>query len=680
MFELFFYICCMANFEVKNQMHALVKELNQHTYNYYVLAMPTIEDYEFDKKLDELARLENEYPEFANPNSPTQKVGGDITKNFVTVQHRWPMLSLGNTYNEQDLRDFDERVRKAIGDDFEYVCELKFDGLSISLTYENGKLARAVTRGDGSKGDDVTNNIKTIHSIPHWVKGQNIPDTFEIRGEIFMHGAAFEKLNKEREEIGEVPYANPRNFAAGTVKMQDSKEVSKRPLDCFLYGLYSEKQLFKTHWESLENVKNWGFQVCEHTQISQNIDDILTFIAQWEEKRFKLSYDIDGIVIKVNSYGQQQELGFTAKSPRWAISYKYKAAEVETVLEKVTYQVGRTGAVTPVANLEPVLLAGTTVKRATLHNADEIKRLDLHENDTVYVEKGGEIIPKIIKVNLDKRIANAKPIAYVTHCPECGSRLVRKEGEVAYYCLNEDGCPPQIVGKIQHFIGRKAMNIDGLGDETIENFYQKGLIANIGDLYTLHTKAQELKKIERFGEKSIENMLKGIEQSKQMPFEKVLFGLGIRYVGETVAKKLAKGVKTINNLANASLEELIAIDEIGIRIAESIKEYFSKTEHLAQIEFLKTEGLQFEIKENSILLQSDKLNEKTFVISGVFEKHSREELKIIIEENGGKILSGISAKLNYLVAGDNMGPSKLEKATKLNIPLIDEDELMKMVE
>jgi DNA ligase (NAD+) len=590
------------------------------------------------------------------------------------------MLSLGNTYNEQDLRDFDERVRKAIGDDFEYVCELKFDGLSISLTYENGKLARAVTRGDGTKGDDVTNNIKTIHSIPHWVKGENIPYTFEIRGEVFMHRAAFEKLNKEREEIGEVAYANPRNFAAGTVKMQDSKEVSKRPLDCFLYGLYSEKQLFKTHFESLENVKNWGFPVCEHTQISQNIDDILAFIAQWEEKRFKLSYDIDGIVIKVNNYAQQQELGFTAKSPRWAISYKYKAAEVETVLEKVTYQVGRTGAVTPVANLKPVLLAGTTVKRATLHNADEIKRLDLHEKDTVYVEKGGEIIPKIIKVNLEKRIAYSKPIAYITHCPECDSELTRKEGEVAYYCLNEDGCPPQIVGKIQHFIGRKAMNIDGLGDETIENFYQKGLIANIGDLYTLHTKAQELKQIERFGEKSIENMLKGIEQSKQMPFEKVLFGLGIRYVGETVAKKLAKGVKTINNLANASLEELIAIDEIGIRIAESIKEYFSKTEHLAQIEFLKTEGLQFEIKENSILLQSDKLNEKTFVISGVFEKHSREELKIIIEENGGKILSGISAKLNYLVAGDNMGPSKLEKATKLNIPLIDEDELMKMVE
>lgn len=669
----------MSNLEAKKQIDALVKELNQHTYNYYVLAMPTIADYEFDKKLDELARLENQYPEFADPNSPTQKIGGDITKNFITVQHKWPMLSLGNTYNEKDLKDFDERVRKAIGNDFEYVCELKFDGLSISLTYENGKLVRAVTRGDGTKGDEVTNNIKTIHTIPHVVKGENIPAVFEIRGEVFMHRAAFERLNKEREEIGEVPYANPRNFAAGTVKMQDSKEVSKRPLDCFLYGLYSEKQLFKTHWESLQNVKNWGFHVCEHTQISKNIDEIISFIAYWEEKRFKLSYDIDGIVIKVNSYAQQQELGFTAKSPRWAISYKYKAAEVETVLEKVTYQVGRTGAVTPVANLKPVLLAGTTVKRATLHNADEILRLDLHEQDTVYVEKGGEIIPKIVKVNLAKRLTNSQPIAYVSHCPQCGSQLTRKEGEVAYYCLNEDGCPPQIVGKIQHFISRKAMNIDGLGDETIETFYQKGLVTSIGDLYTLHKKAEELKKIERFGEKSIENMLKGIEQSKQMPFEKLLFGLGIRYVGETVAKKLAKGLKNIDNLANASIEELTSIDEIGIRIAESIKEYFSKIEHLQQIAFLKTEGLQFEVKENAIMLQSDKLNGKTFVISGVFEKHSREELKNIIEENSGKIVSGISAKLNYLVAGDNIGPSKLEKATKLNIPLISEDDLLGML-
>lgn len=664
---------------VKQQMDALVEELNQHTYNYYVLAMPTIADYEFDQKLEALAKLEKEHPEFADPNSPTQKVGGDITKNFVTVKHKWPMLSLGNTYNEQDLRDFDERTKKALGENFEYVCELKFDGLSMSLTYENGSLSRAVTRGDGTQGDDVTANIKTIQTIPHRVKATEAPEFFEIRGEVFMHRAAFERLNSAREELGEVTYANPRNFASGTVKMQDSKEVRKRPLDCFLYALYSDKQLFKTHWESLQAVKSWGFNVSEHTKLAKNIDEVLDFIAYWEERRFNLGYDIDGIVVKVNSYAQQEELGFTAKSPRWAISYKYKAAEVQTVLEKVSYQVGRTGAVTPVANLKPVLLAGTTVKRATLHNADEITRLDLHENDTVYVEKGGEIIPKIIKVNLEERKAGALPIAYVSDCPECGTHLIRKEGEVAYYCPNDEGCPPQIVGKIQHFIGRKAMNIDGLGDETIETFYQRGLVLHISDLYTLHEKAVELKQIERFGEKSIDNMLKGIEVSKQMPFEKLLFGLGIRYVGETVAKKLAKGLKNIDALISATVEELIAIDEIGGRIAESIKDYFAKPEHLRQIELLKQAGLQFQVVETEMLLQSDKLKEKTFVISGVFEKHSREELKAIIEENGGKILSGISAKLNFLVAGDNMGPSKLEKANKLNVPLISEEELLAML-
>lgn len=670
----------MSIFAVKEQIDALVAELNQHTYNYYVLAMPTIGDYEFDKKLEELIKLEKDYPEFADPNSPTQKVGGDITKNFETVIHKWPMLSLGNTYNEQDLRDFDERVKKAIGDDFEYVCELKFDGLSISLTYENGILARAVTRGDGTQGDDVTNNIKTIHTIPHRIKANQIPDVFEIRGEVFMHRAAFERLNKEREELGEVTYANPRNFASGTVKMQDSKEVKKRPLDCFLYALYSEKEIFKTHWESLQSVKKWGFNISEHSKLSKNITEVLAFISYWEEKRFTLGYDIDGIVIKVNNIAQQQELGFTAKSPRWAISYKYKAAEVQTVLEKVTYQVGRTGAVTPVANLKPVLLAGTTVKRATLHNADEIIRLDLHENDTVFVEKGGEIIPKIIRVNLELRKENSLPITYITNCPECGTELIRKEGEVAFYCPNDEGCPPQIVGKIQHFIGRKAMNIDGLGDETIEAFYQRGLVKQISDLYTLHEKADELKLIERFGERSIENMLKGIETSKQMPFEKVLFGLGIRYVGETVAKKLARGLKSIDNLINATIEELTAVDEIGGRIAESIQEYFSKPEHLQQIVLLKQTGLQFEVVETEVLLQSDKLIGKTFVISGVFEKHSREELKTLIEENGGKILSGISSKLDYLVAGDNMGPSKLQKATKLNVPLISEEDLIEMIE
>ena len=664
---------------IKEEMDALVAELNQHNYNYYVLAMPTIGDYEFDKKLKHLAGLEKANPDFADPNSPTQRVGGDITKNFITVNHKYPMLSLGNTYNEQDLRDFDERIRKAIGDNFQYVCELKFDGLSISLTYENGKLLRAVTRGDGTKGDDVTNNVKTIHTIPHQIKSTAAPEHFEIRGEIFMHKAAFLRLNAAREELGEIPYANPRNFASGTIKMQDSKEVAKRPLDGFIYFLYTDKNEFKTHWESLNSVKDWGFHVCEHNRLVSNIDAVLEFIHHWENERFKLSYDIDGIVIKVNSYAQQQELGFTSKSPRWAISYKYKAAEVETVLEKVTYQVGRTGAVTPVANLKPVLLAGTTVKRATLHNANEIERLDLHEGDTVYVEKGGEIIPKIIKVNLDKRLSGAKRVHYLHNCPECGTELIRREGEAVHYCLNDEGCPPQIVGKIQHFISRKAMNIDGLGDETIETFYKHGLLNHISDLYTLYQKSDQLKTLDRFGERSIENMLTGIEKSKEMPFEKVLFGLGIRYVGETVARKTAAGVKNIDNLAKASVEELIAIDEIGQRIAESIVEYFGKSEHLKQVELLKLAGLQFEIEEKVITLDSDRLIGKTFVISGVFENFSRDELKDMIEANGGKMLSSISGKLNYLVAGDNMGPSKLEKANKLNVPIISDAELLEMI-
>jgi len=660
-------------------MDALVAELNQHSYNYYVLAMPTIADYEFDKKLEELARLEKENPEFADPDSPTLKVGGDITKNFVTVKHKWPMLSLGNTYNEQDLRDFDERIKKAIGDNFEYVCELKFDGLSISLTYENNKLVRAVTRGDGTKGDDVTSNVKTISNIPHHLRSSGSPALFEVRGEILMHRAAFERLNKEKEELGEVAYANPRNFASGTIKMQDSKEVAKRPLDAFFYSLNTEKEYFRTHLESLKALNSWGFHTSDHTKLSNSIDEVLEFIHYWEKERFKLSYDIDGIVIKVNSFTQQQELGFTAKSPRWAISYKYKAEEVETILDHVSYQVGRTGAVTPVANLKPVQLAGTTVKRATLHNANEIERLDLHVGDSVFVEKGGEIIPKIISVNLDKRKEGAQPVIYPTHCPECGTQLERKDGEVAFYCPNDEGCRPQIVGKIQHFISRKAMNIDGLGDETIESFYQKGLIRHISDLYILKDKAEELKVIERFGEKSIDNMLAGIELSKQMPFEKVLFGLGIRYVGDTVARKLALGTKNIDNLIAASLEELTAIDEIGQRIAESIIEYFEKPAHIEQINLLKSYGLQFEAEDIVITLESDKLTGKTFVISGVFEKYSREELKVMIENNGGKILSSISAKLNYLLAGDNMGPSKLEKAQKLNIPLISADDLLVML-
>ncbi len=660
-------------------MDALVKELNQHNYNYYVLAQPSISDFEFDQKLKELADLETQYPDLQDSDSPTQKVGGDITKEFQTVKHRWPMLSLGNTYSEQDLRDFDERIRKAIGNDFQYVCELKFDGLSMSLTYENGKLARAVTRGDGTRGDDVTSNIKTINRIPKNLRSTGFPESFEIRGEVFMHRAAFDRLNNDRIEKGEVPYANPRNFAAGTVKLQDSGEVAKRPLDCFLYFLYTDKPLFKTHWESLQAVADWGFHVCEHNKLCASIDDAIAFIHYWGENRFNLSYDIDGIVLKVNNYAQQHELGFTAKSPRWAISYKYKAEEVETVLQNVSYQVGRTGAVTPVANLKPVLLAGTTVKRATLHNANEIERLGLHVGDSVFVEKGGEIIPKVISVNTLKRTPNAEKVIYPTVCPECGSNLLRKEGEAVHYCPNDEGCPPQIVGKIQHFISRKAMNIDGLGDETIEALYRKGLVEHISDLYTLYEKADELNQMERFGQKSISNMLDGIERSKQMPFEKVLFGLGIRYVGETVARKVAAYFKNIDSLINASYDELISVDEIGGRIAESLIDYFEEPRHLEQIEKLRLAGLQFVAEERELALASDKLSGKTFVISGVFEDLSRDELANIIESNGGKILSSISGKLNYLVAGDNMGPSKLEKATKLNIPIISDKDLLNML-
>jgi DNA ligase (NAD+) len=670
----------MSPTEAKDQIQALTAELRQHTYSYYVLAMPTISDYEFDQKLEQLSNLEKQFPEFLDQDSPTQKVGGDITKEFVTVKHRWPMLSLGNTYNEQELIDFDQRIRKAIGDNFEYVCELKFDGLSMSLTYIDGKLSRAVTRGDGTQGDEVTTNVRTIHTIPKKLNAGNYPDLFEIRGEVFMHLKAFERLNKERVDNGEVPYANPRNFASGTMKLQDSAEVARRPLDCFLYGLYTEKTLFKTHWESLEAVKSWGFHVDNHSQLVSDINGVLEFIAKWDTDRHNLSYDIDGIVIKVNNYSQQQELGFTAKSPRWAISYKFKAERVETELLAVTYQVGRTGAVTPVANLKPVLLAGTTVKRATLHNADEItERLKLHEHDTVYVEKGGEIIPKIISVNLDKRQPGAKAIEYITNCPACDTKLLRAEGEAAWYCPNDEGCPPQIMGKMQHYIGRKAMNIDGLGDETIETLYRQDFIKHISDIYILHERADELKQLGRFGEKSINNMLDGIEKSKQQPFEKVLFGLGIRYVGETVAKKLVAHFKTIDNLMAATAEELTAAEEIGGRIAESINQYFADENHRTEIEKLRERGLQFVAEEKEVTLASEKLSGQTFIISGTFEKFSRDELKDIIEQNGGKILSSISAKLNFLVAGDNMGPAKLEKANKLNIPIISDDELLAMI-
>lgn len=671
----------MSPTEAATRIASLIAELNAYNYQYYVLANPAISDYDFDTKLKELENLEIQFPQFLDPDSPTQKVGGDITQRFNTVHHRWPMLSLNNTYNEQELRDFDQRVRKAIGDNFEYVCELKFDGLSISITYENGFLKQAVTRGDGLKGDDVTSNVRTIKSIPNQLRSDGFPDLFEIRGEIFMHRAAFQRLNDERVENGKVAYANPRNFAAGTIKLQDSAEVARRPLDCFLYFLYNENRnrLFSNHWDSLQAVKSWGFHVCEHTTLCTSLDDVLAFIREWDKKRFDLSYDIDGIVIKVNDYGQQEELGFTAKSPRWAISYKYKADQAETVLQSVSYQVGRTGAVTPVANLRPVLLAGTTVKRASLHNANEILRLDLHESDTVYVEKGGEIIPKVMGVNIAKRIPDTPPIPYPERCPECGTELVRKMGEAIHYCPNEDYCPPQVTGRMQHFISRKAMDIEGMGNETIETFYKQGLLRNITDIYTLADKRDQLMQLDRFGQKSIENMINGIEKSKEKPFEKVLFGLGIRYVGETIAKKLAQHFKDIDALAEASKEAIASVYEIGDRIAESVADYFANETHREQIALLRRYGLQLAIQKGESALLSDRLLGKTFVISGVFEQFSRDELTALIERHGGKLLNSISGKLDYLVAGDKMGPSKLAKAEKLNISVIGEYDLLHLI-
>jgi len=671
----------MASTSPEEKINALRTELNRYNYEYYVLAQPSVSDYEFDQKLKALQKLEDENPELFDPHSPTQRVGGEVTKKFKIVTHTWPMLSLNNTYNEQELRDFDTRVRKAVGDQVEYVCELKFDGLSISIRYEHGKLTQAVTRGNGVQGDDVTANVKTIRSIPRQLKGQNYPDFFEIRGEIFMHRAAFLRLNKKRSEEGAQTFANPRNFAAGTIKLQDSGEVSKRPLDCFLYFLYAEnrEKLFRTHSESLAALKDWGFPTSEHTAVCQNMDEVWQFIEYWEKNRNSLSFDIDGIVIKVNNYIQQDDLGFTAKSPRWAISYKYKAEEVYTVLKKVTYQVGRTGAVTPVANLEPVLLAGTTVKRATLHNANEIERLNLHEQDTVLVEKGGEIIPKIISVDMEKRRPNSKPVIYPSSCPVCGTPLVREPGEAIYFCPNDSQCIPQILGRLKHFVSKGAMDISGIGSETIVTLYRAGLVKQISDLYLLKDKTETLSQIERFGEKSIQNMIEGLEKSKEKPFERILFGLGIRHIGATVAQKLANHFGTIEKLSTATAEEITAIHEIGERIADSLISYFGDEEHLKEIEKLKAFGLNFEIIHVEKEVLSNELSGKTFLISGVFETISRNDLKDLIEKHGGKMLSSISGNLDFLVAGENMGPSKLAKAEKLNIDIISYEQLLKMI-
>ena len=666
--------------EAKIRIAALSTALHNHNYAYYTLSNPVISDFEFDQLLNELLALEKQYPALISDNSPSQRVGGSITKNFQTVTHRYPMMSLGNTYNEQDLIDFDQRVKKQIEDDFEYVCELKFDGLAIGLTYENGFLKQAVTRGDGSKGDDVTANVRTIKSIPLQLPiGADYPANFEVRGEILMHRTVFEQLNKDRDELGETAYANPRNFASGTLKMQDSKEVAKRNLDCFIYFFLTDNSSFKNHAESLNKLMSWGFKVSPTFAICKDISEVQNFIQKWDKERFDLSYDIDGVVLKVNNYDQQQELGFTAKSPRWAISYKYKAAEVETKLLSVSYQVGRTGAITPVANLQPVLLAGTTVKRASLHNADQIEKLDLYEGDVVKVEKGGEIIPKIIEVNKSKRDLFAQKITYITECPECHTPLIRKAGEAHHYCPNELGCSPQVIGKMQHFTARKAMNIDSLGDETIEQLFRAGLILTIADIYELKNKRAAMLALDRFAEKSVDNIIAGIESSKKNAFEKVLFGLGIRYVGETVAKKLAAHFRTIDALMQADFESLILVDEIGERIAESVLQYFSNPAQVQQINKLKQAGLNFESSSIEKIQEGDNLKGLSFVISGVFSNFSREELKEKIEANGGKISSSISSKLNYLVAGDNMGPSKLQKATELGIKIISDEELFTLI-
>jgi len=674
----------MTTEQIKQRIQHLSKEIEQHNYNYYVLDKPIISDYDFDMLLEEFIKLEKEQPEFLSPNSPSQRVGGQITKEFKAVKHKYAMLSLANSYSKDDLKDFDERVKKGLGitstdlfsSGVEYVCELKFDGLSISLTYEHGKLTQAVTRGDGVEGDDVTTNVKTIRSIPLTLKGDYI-DFFEIRGEIFLPLSVFNEINKEREEIGDAPLANPRNAASGTMKMQDSSVVAKRKLDCFLYYMMGDNLPAKTHYDNLEKAKTWGFKISPYTKLCTNIDEVFNFIDEWDKKRSDLPFDIDGIVIKVNSYMQQQQLGFTAKSPRWAIAYKFKAEQVSTILESISYQVGRTGAITPVANLKPVLLAGTTVKRASLHNADIIEKLDVRIGDHVFVEKGGEIIPKIVGVDLSKRDHHAKAVKYITHCPECGSLLERREEEANHYCVNENGCAPQIKGKIEHFVSRKAMNIDSLGGETIEQLYNEKLIHNIADIYEL--KKEQLLPLERMAEKSVNNLLEGIEASKQIPFERVLYGIGIRHVGETTAKKVARKVKNIDALINATEEELVNIDEVGGVIAKSIAAYFSNTENKIVVERLKRYGLQFELSEEQLQSTTDKLGGKTFVISGVFQKHSRDELKDLIEKNGGKNTGSISGKTNYLLAGDNMGPEKLKKAEKLGVAIITEDEFLKMI-
>lgn len=664
--------------EAKKRIEKLTDEINYHNDLYYQKHKTEITDREFDKLLEELIRLEAEFPDLKLPDSPTQRVGGTISKEFESVIHRYPMLSLGNTYSQEELRDFDGRVAKGLeGESYEYFCELKFDGVSISLLYKNGFLTRGVTRGDGVRGDDVTHNVRTIRSVPLKVKGKNIPDAFEVRGEVFLPKKEFDRLNREREDIGEETYANARNTASGTLKMQDSAAVAQRKLDCFAYYLLGEDLGVDTHEEAIRQIESWGFQVSQTYKKCRNLEEVFNYIDHWESRRQDLPLETDGVVIKVNSLEQQERLGFTAKSPRWAIAYKYKAQSVSTRLNGITYQVGRTGAVTPVAELEPVFLAGTTVKRASLHNANEIARLDLRIGDYVFVEKGGEIIPKVTGVDMAKRAPGLKPLKYIAKCPECGTALVRREGEAAHYCPNDKGCPPQITGRIEHFIQRKAMDIDSLGEMTIRQLYALGLLKTPADLYDL--RKEDILKLEGFKELSTKNLLTGIAQSKSTPFEAVLFAIGIRHVGKTVAEKLARHFKTMDKLAQATREEILEAPEVGEIIADSVVGFFRDKANQREIARLRDAGLQFESTYKEAEKVSDVLDGKSFVVSGTFEHYERDEIKDVIVAHGGKVLSGVSGKLDYLVAGENMGPAKREKAEKLGIRIISEDEFRKML-
>ena len=665
----------MTNLSPAEEIKQLREQLHTHNHLYYVKNDPQITDYDYDQLLKKLEALEAKHPELDDPNSPTKRVGDDRDQRFEQVVHQYPMLSLANTYNEQELRDFDGRIRKAVGDDFTYVCELKFDGVSISLRYENGKLSKGVTRGDGTQGDDVTSNVKTIRSIPLSLPKGDYPDFFEIRGEIYMPKDGFLKMNERRAENGEKTFANPRNAASGSLKLIHSAAVAKRPLDCYLYYLMANNLPASSHYDNMQKALHWGFRVPETMKRASKIEEVLEYIHYWESERHNLPYEIDGIVIKIDELNLQEELGFTAKSPRWAISYKYKAEQALTKLNSVSFQVGRTGAVTPVANLEPVLLAGTTVKRASLHNQDIINNLGLHEGDMVYVEKGGEIIPKITAVDESQRPENANPIEFIATCPECGTTLVRKEGEAAHYCPNENHCPPQRKGKFVHFISRKAMNIDSLGEETIQLFIKQGMIETIPDLYEI--KAPQIARLERLGEKSAKNIIESINKSKEVPMQRVLFGLGIRFVGETVAKTLAKNFQTIEDLAKASEEELVAIDEIGEKIAQSIRLYFSNAENIKLINRLREHGLQLtsQMEKKS----GGALNGLKIVATGKLENFSRDEIKDAIESHGGKAVSSVSAKTDLLLAGENAGGSKLKKAEELGIRIVTEQEFMEMI-